>query len=289
MHGGKNVKNVSQGKRISRNPKKPFLLGFLCCDNHRQARGDLIDTKGFSKTDTQSRQQQIPETQAFFHESNHPIAVAIKEALGVDYTVIIYPFHEEIGIFRKDADTVNRKICTLMTGGTVDDWILWHASGEPVPRGICSSTKMKMQTMNAYGSVFGRKPNNNSRKELKMPNYDFNKDEFHAFWSNGDDLVYLDRESVSALSTVLSAALNADEVEMPVKVIEDMLEQLNEMDKKIRESRVSEIGITHKRQGRGDASLMPFSKRVITQYLNLIPQHQLQTIDANLAKQEQFT
>ena len=65
-----------------------------------------------------------------------------------------------------------------------------------------------------------------------MPNYDFNKDEFHAFWSNGDDLVYLDRESVSALSTVLSAALNADEVEMPVKVIEDMLEQLNEMDKK---------------------------------------------------------
>ncbi len=31
------------------------------------------------------------------------------------------------------------------------------------------------------------------------------------------------------------------------------------------------------------------SKRVITQYLDLIPQHQLQTIDANLAKQEQLT
>ena len=31
------------------------------------------------------------------------------------------------------------------------------------------------------------------------------------------------------------------------------------------------------------------SRRVITQYLDLIPQHQLQTMDANLAKQEQVT
>ena len=57
-----------------------------------------------------------------------------------------------------------------------------------------------------------------------MPNYDFSKDKFHIFFSKGDELAYLDRESVSALSTVLSATLNADEVEMPVKVIEDMLE-----------------------------------------------------------------
>ena len=63
-----------------------------------------------------------------------------------------------------------------------------------------------------------------------MPNYDFQKDKFHIFFSNGDDLAHLDRESLRALSTVLSAALNADEVEMPVDVIEDMLEQLNEMD-----------------------------------------------------------
>ena len=63
-----------------------------------------------------------------------------------------------------------------------------------------------------------------------MPNYDFQKDKFHIFFSNGDDLAHLDRESLHALSTVLSAALNADEVEMPVDVIEDMLEQLNEMD-----------------------------------------------------------
>lgn len=63
-----------------------------------------------------------------------------------------------------------------------------------------------------------------------MPNYDFSKDTFHLCWSNGDELVYLDRESLSALSTVLSAALNADEVEMPVDVIEDMLEQMHKMD-----------------------------------------------------------
>ena len=65
-----------------------------------------------------------------------------------------------------------------------------------------------------------------------MPNYDFQKDTFHIFWSNGDDLAHLDRESLHALSTVLSAALNADEVEMPVDVIEDMLEQLNAIDTK---------------------------------------------------------
>ena len=46
-----------------------------------------------------------------------------------------------------------------------------------------------------------------------MPNYDFKKDEFDIFFSNGDDLAYLDRESLSALSTVLSAALNADTVD----------------------------------------------------------------------------
>ncbi len=51
-----------------------------------------------------------------------------------------------------------------------------------------------------------------------MPNYDFKKNEFDIFWSNGDELAYLDRESLSALSTVLSAALNANEVEMPVDV-----------------------------------------------------------------------
>ena len=65
----------------------------------------------------------------------------------------------------------------------------------------------------------------------KMPNYDFNRDAFHIFFSNGDELAYLDRESVSALSTVLSAALNADEVgDACSDVIEEMLEQLYEMD-----------------------------------------------------------
>lgn len=63
-----------------------------------------------------------------------------------------------------------------------------------------------------------------------MPNYDFDKDTFHLCWSEGDELVYLDRESLSALSTVLSAALNADQVEMPTDVIEEMLEQIHAMD-----------------------------------------------------------
>ena len=30
-----------------------------------------------------------------------------------------------------------------------------------------------------------------------MPNYDFKKDGFDIFWSNGDELAYLDRESLS--------------------------------------------------------------------------------------------
>ena len=77
-----------------------------------------------------------------------------------------------------------------------------------------------------------------------MPNYDFQKDKFHVFFSNGDDLAYLDRESLSALSTVLSAALNADEVEMPVDVIEDMLEQLHQMDVKFAKAELhKELGI----------------------------------------------
>ena len=64
----------------------------------------------------------------------------------------------------------------------------------------------------------------------QMPNYDFNRDTFHIFYSNGDELAYLDREAVRALSTILSAALNADQVEMPEAEIEDMLDQLHEMD-----------------------------------------------------------
>ena len=60
-----------------------------------------------------------------------------------------------------------------------------------------------------------------------MANYDFTQDTFHICWSQGDELAYLDRESLSALSTVLSAALNADVVEMPVAVIEDILEQIH--------------------------------------------------------------
>ena len=79
-----------------------------------------------------------------------------------------------------------------------------------------------------------------------MPNYDFQKDKFHIFFSNGDELAYIDRESLSALSTVLSAALNADTVEMPVEVIEDMLEQLNEIDTKFAKAELAKAELHEK-------------------------------------------
>ena len=81
-----------------------------------------------------------------------------------------------------------------------------------------------------------------------MPNYDFNRDEFDISFSNGDELAYLDRESLCALSTVLSAALNANEVEMPVDVIEDMLEQLHQMDVKFAKAELAKAEL-HDRLG----------------------------------------
>ena len=81
-----------------------------------------------------------------------------------------------------------------------------------------------------------------------MPNYDFQKDEFDISFSNGDELAYLDRESLSALSTVLSAALNANEVEMPVEVIEDMLNQISEIDTKFAKAELAKAEL-HDRLG----------------------------------------
>ena len=81
-----------------------------------------------------------------------------------------------------------------------------------------------------------------------MPNYDFQKDKFHIFFSNGDDLAYIDRESLSALSTVLSAALNADKVEMPVEVIEDMLNQISGIDTKFAKAELAKADL-HDRLG----------------------------------------
>ncbi len=81
-----------------------------------------------------------------------------------------------------------------------------------------------------------------------MPNYDFNRDGFDIFFSSGDNLAYLDRESLSALSTILSAALNADEVEMPVEVIEDMLNQISEIDTKFAKAELAKAEL-HDRLG----------------------------------------
>ena len=79
-----------------------------------------------------------------------------------------------------------------------------------------------------------------------MSNYDFKKDKFDLFWSNGDEHALLDRESLSALSTVLSAALNADEVEMPVDVIEDMLTQISEIDTKFAKAELAKAELHEK-------------------------------------------
>ena len=66
-----------------------------------------------------------------------------------------------------------------------------------------------------------------------MPNYDFEQETFTLEYSEGETYCKVNRESLGALATVLSAALNADVTEMPVAVIEDILEQIYVADRKI--------------------------------------------------------
>ena len=66
-----------------------------------------------------------------------------------------------------------------------------------------------------------------------MPNYDFQRETFTLEHSEGEPYCKVNRESLSALATVLSAALNADVTEMPVAMIEDMIEQIYVADRKI--------------------------------------------------------
>ena len=79
--------------------------------------------------------QHISATQAIFHESNHPVSKAIQATLGEDFTVLIYLLQEQIVIFQKNRDKINRKVGTLQTAGTLDEWLLNHADGAPVPAG----------------------------------------------------------------------------------------------------------------------------------------------------------
>ena len=80
-------------------------------------------------------QEHIDATQAVFHESNHPVTKAIQATLGEDFTVLIYLLQEQIVIFQKNRDKINRKVGTLQIAGTLDAWLLNHADGAPVPAG----------------------------------------------------------------------------------------------------------------------------------------------------------
>ena len=80
-------------------------------------------------------QEHIDATQAVFRESNHPVTKAIQATLGEDFTVLIYLLQEQIVIFQKNRDRINRKVGTLQTAGTLDEWLFKHADGSPVPAG----------------------------------------------------------------------------------------------------------------------------------------------------------
>ena len=49
--------------------------------------------------------------------------------------MLIYLLHEQIAIFQKSRDKINRKVGTLQTAGTLDAWLFNHADGSPVPAG----------------------------------------------------------------------------------------------------------------------------------------------------------
>ena len=95
----------------------------------------MMDFQKLNGTRILLTQQHIDATQAVFRESNHPVSKAIQAKLGEDLTVLIYLLHEQIVIFQKSGDKIHRKVGTLQTAGTLDDWLFNHADGSPVPAG----------------------------------------------------------------------------------------------------------------------------------------------------------
>ena len=96
-----------------------------------------------------------------------------------------------------------------------------------------------------------------------MPNYDFSEGTNSISFSPMATILPISTENrCPRFPTVLSAALNADTVEMPVEVIEDMLEQLNEIDTKFAKAELAKAELHEKtwhiskRQGRGDTLLI---------------------------------
>ena len=95
----------------------------------------MMDFQKLNGTRIPLTQKHIDATQAVFHESNHPVTKAIQATLGEDFTVLIYLLQEQIAIFQKNRDKINRKVGTLQTAGTLDAWLFNHADGAPVPAG----------------------------------------------------------------------------------------------------------------------------------------------------------
>ena len=95
----------------------------------------MMDFQKLNGTRIPLTQQHIDTTQAVFHESNHPVTKAIEATLGEDFMVLIYLLHEQIAIFQKSRDKINRKVGTLQTAGTLDAWLFNHADGASVPAG----------------------------------------------------------------------------------------------------------------------------------------------------------
>ena len=95
----------------------------------------MMDFQKLNGTRIPLTRQHIDATQAVFHESNHPVTKAIQATLGEDFTVLIYLLQEQIAIFQKNRDKIHRKVGTLQTAGTLDDWLFKHADGASVPAG----------------------------------------------------------------------------------------------------------------------------------------------------------
>ena len=95
----------------------------------------MMDFQKLNGTRIPLTQQHIDTTQAVFRESNNPVSKAMQATLGEDFTVLIYLLHEQIVIFQKSGDKIHRKVGTLQTAGTLDEWLFNHAGGSPVPAG----------------------------------------------------------------------------------------------------------------------------------------------------------
>ena len=68
----------------------------------------MMDFQKLNGTRIPLTQKHIDATQAVFHESNHPVTKAIQATLGEDFTVLIYLLQEQIAIFQKNRDKINR-------------------------------------------------------------------------------------------------------------------------------------------------------------------------------------